>query len=132
MTITDFLHARITEDEQTAQAGISNQADPENGWGYEGKTLTPHIGTIHEQAQAEHIIRWHPTRVLAECAAKRAIIEAADTYLDEYENEEHRTNDDTTAGRVAGRARSWRNDTLRTLAAIYNDHPDYSTAWRFD
>ena len=130
LTLTEFLLARIAEDEEAARRGISGQADPENGWGlaqYQGVaglTLTPHVGHIHERVQGEHIIRWHPARVLAECEAKRRIVErhrgfgfdeewAPEGYCGECEG--------TLSSPCA---------TLRLLALPYADHPDYREEWR--
>ena len=110
MKITEFLLARIAEDETTALAAVDGQADPENGWGYEGRTLIPHVGIIHHAVQAEHITRWHPYRVVAECAAKRAIIEQAERSDSGW----------------------WESIYVAILAAVYADHPDYQTEWKLD
>jgi len=97
MNITEFLLARIEEEEMSA--------------------------TYYELAVGSQ-------RALAECTAKRALIKDAQTFVDEYENEEYRTNDDLTAGRVASRARFWQQQTLHHLATIYDNHPDYQQEWR--
>ena len=55
---------------------------------------------------AEHIAAWHPTRVIAECRAKRQVVEAVAA-------------DDAT-----------RELVLRSLAVVYADHPDYREEWR--
>ena len=57
---------------------------------------------------AEHIAAWHPSRVLAECRAKRHLVEAAG-----------RAGDDAT-----------RDAVLRSLASAYADHPDHLEEWR--
>lgn len=102
MNITDFLLARIKEDEAAATSGLTSQMV--------GRTAS--------------------TRRIAECHAKRAIINDTQTFVDEYANEEYRTNDDLTAGRVASRARFWQQQILRHLAAAYSDHPNYQQEWR--
>lgn len=91
MDITEFLLTRIAEDEAAAQAAIQGHADDgvwtagdNNGEqeGYPGDCAVEGIGIKiydeggHDLDQAKHIARWDPRRVLAECAAKRAIIEA--------------------------------------------------------
>ncbi len=64
---------------------------------------------FHDQAADDipHIARHGPARVLAECEAKRV---AVDWYLND---------DDTVMG-----------PTVRALAAVYADHPDFQEAWR--
>jgi Family of unknown function (DUF6221) len=125
MTLTEFLLARIAEDETVARAGISSQADPENGWGYGGfgspHALTPHVGVIHEEVQALHIIRWHPARVLAECEAKRRIVEDFEILHADYRI----THDRTTEAR-----RFQALVAVGQLAIIYSDHSDYDETWR--
>lgn len=146
-SIIEFLEARITEDEDAATAGISSQEDPENGWGYEGRALIPHVGIIHEPVQAEHITRWHPYRVLAECAAKRAIIAQHQAWPVLAEQApEYSTSDDGLNG-ISYRVNQqmmWLTEQeyvkkfgeapptapmIRTLAAVYKDHPDYRPEW---
>lgn len=146
MTLTEFLLARITEDEAAARAGISGQADPENGWGlveYQGMaglTLAPHVGHVHERVQGEHIIRWHPYRVLAECAAKRRIMESHPLTSDVVPVHTGPTPavgcetchtvtassiDDVDYVEALGPC-----DTLLALALPYADHPDFHEEWR--
>ncbi len=77
-----WLRARLDEDERRALDARSTQYDWENGWGLHPPssggnkwTITPHVGLIHEQVQAEHVAAWNPARVLAEIATKRAILD---------------------------------------------------------
>ena len=86
MNINGFLLARIAEDEAAARL-----ASP-GPWEYRGVTWP-----------------YDPARVLAECAAKRAII--------------HQVSDIPWAGYAV------RDFTLETLAAVYNTHPDYRQEW---
>jgi hypothetical protein len=77
--LTAWLLEQIASDEAAARAALSNQCDPENGWGAElsvsGRwVITPHVGVIHEEVQARHVEAWNPARVLAECRAKRAVL----------------------------------------------------------
>jgi hypothetical protein len=143
MTITEFLEARIAEDEALARAAgkrslewrsfgrsvyggtiyepsIEDGDEPDDGYG------SIHIvydeGSPHED-EAAHIARHDPARVLAECAAKRAIIN------------EHQTvptapgrPDTTCAGcGLAFNARPC--PTLAHLATVYTSHPDYQQEW---
>ena len=118
MIITEFLEARIAEDETVAREATTGPwtyqdyahvgsydfahvfaPDPDDSSAVLGVSL----GTLREDAA--HIARHDPARVLAECAAKRAIIA-----LDEYAEGSY-----------------W--DTLATLAAVYASHPDYRQEW---
>lgn len=96
MNITEFLLARIAEDEAEAR-GLQGEMD----FGLESAG----------------------DRMLAECAAKRAIIEQYEAY-------------GAAAQGVFGvayiGARSGQRvteDALRALAAVYKDHPDYQEEW---
>lgn len=82
-------------------------------------------------ADAAHIARHDPARVLAECAAKRAIIT-------EHGLSEVASLDRETWGRLTLICRTCAVGprqvvapcpTLRHLAAMYADHPDYNTEW---
>jgi len=112
--LSQFLLARIAEEEAAAQAGFSNQADPENGWGQEGRAVTPHVGVIHEDVQRDHVVRWNPARVLNECSAKRRIVELGVC----------------TACATEAQPCDHQADTLRLLALPYADHDDYNEEWR--
>ena len=129
--LADFLLARITEDESTARgstpgpwrwfagrAGLPAFLESTGarathwveGQSFEAPTVV--LGTNQGSMlrvrgrDAEHIAAWHPTRVLAECRAKRQVVEALGP-------------DD--AGREV---------VLRALAAVYADHPEYQEEWR--
>ena len=117
LTLAEFLLARIAEDEAVARRAQR---------AYQHVFGIPHYFT----ANSDTSVAMNPRVALAECEAKRRIVEDADTYVGEFENEDWRTNDTFTAGRVAGRARSWRDDTLRLLALPYADHSDYEEGWR--
>lgn len=124
-TLADFLLARITEDEAMAQAAAEVAAPP---WKWRNQ-LGPHkyglIGRHPVQPglsawvvpsaspdvyphrdTAAHLERWDPARVLAECKAKRAIVEQI------------KQMDFVSPGPM-----------LRVLAVVYSDHPDYRAEW---
>lgn len=89
MNLADFLLARIAEDEAMARADLALRFVP---------SLEPRImGTGGEPTDR--------ARVLAECEAKRRIVE-----WDEVQLEEH--------------------PVLRFLALPYADHPDYREEWK--
>lgn len=129
--LAEFLLARITEDENTARgstagpwrwfpgrAGLpafleSTGAKAKHwveGQSFEAPTVV--LGSNQNSMlrvrgrDAEHIAAWHPTRVLAECRAKRQVLDA-----------------------VAADGAT-RELVLRSLALPYADHPDYREEWR--
>jgi len=66
-----------------------------------------------KRADAEHIARHDPARVLAECSAKRRIVELGVC----------------TACATEAQPCDHRADTLRLLALPYADHEDYREEW---
>lgn len=130
MTLTDFLLVRIAEDEELARAcqdevgshragedfdDGSGPADldafPSYPWGSGEKEL----GFMAGPGQ--------PARVLAECAAKRRIVEAHH-WEEEWENGVRFASDCEDC---------WQSPpchTLRALASVYADHPDYRVEWK--
>lgn len=127
--LKDFLLARIAEDEAVAQEATPGPwhmepvvyGPPEEGWGAadmgdvttgEGTGVVSHMyyeGGGASIKNAAHIARHDPARVLAECEAKRRIVE---WMSDEVEYV------------VFG------DDVLRALATVYADHPDYQPEWK--
>lgn len=108
-TLTEFLLARIAEDEEVAlhiHAGRC-ETPPRTVPDSMGRPMSPTCGCD-----------WHITRVLAECAAKRAILD--NTYHDpEAYNPEWRL--------------GWNaciEATAKRLALPYADHADYLPEWR--
>lgn len=147
MDITEFLLARIAEDEAAARASSGSTVEGQVGswtlapggdeWAahegdlevevlvalrpglplpprvMEGKwsqlayweTYDANSGTFTTvMPVAQHIARHDPARVLRECAAKRELVDA--------------WHDEHGGGHV-----------LKTLAAVYSDHPDYRQEW---
>lgn len=132
-TLQEFLLARIDEDERVARAGPAGpwsvEAIDEGGpIEYAVFAPPPPLGTVRDdqgepddsvwvvsderEEVVAHIAAFDPTRVLAECEAKRRIIEW------------------WMAGRDGDDSGF---DTRRLLAALalpYADHPDYDETWR--
>jgi hypothetical protein len=103
LTITEFLLARIADDEEAAGA------DP----GCE--CLGVQFGIGHGPVC--------PERVLAECEAKRRIVEEHPDYGGYGES----------CARCAESSidlAPWPCPTLRALASVWSDHPDYREEWR--
>lgn len=100
MTLTEFLLARIAVDKRIASAAVGEPSDDTGTLGFlQGSALS----------EGDRIVA-HPTRVLAECKAKRRIVE----YRDEVE--------------------PWITSdmdvVLGYLAVPYAEHPDYREEWR--
>lgn len=122
--MADFLLARIAEDEEAARAAHVTTALPpiwDTGlfYGPSGPA-------------SEHIARHHPARVLAECEAKRRIMDAHNI---EHECIEVFT--DLGGAAIIASGSLIENgvlregcQTLRLLALPYADHPDYDESWR--
>jgi hypothetical protein len=125
MELVEFLLARIAEDEAKAVAaaaakpGESHSHTPEVGaaWSADDGMVTGagdeadlwedegFDGLRMAVEAAEHIARWDPARVLAECEAKRRIVAFY-------------------AGPVGS------HYVLHFLALAYADHPDYREEWK--
>jgi hypothetical protein len=120
MTLTEFLLARIAEDEAAATV-----APFDHHWtAHPDEVRQPikaggkaHVATCAKSVMA-HIARHDPARVLAECEAKRRIV--AD-------------HDDQHDCPGWGTASAWPYvgcSVLRLLALPFADHPDYRPEWK--
>ena len=143
LTLTDFLLARIAEDE--AAAAICAEAFPprwevsDRGHSATVRADKPTFAVVSEIDQVQetpgrwpgehldHIARFDPARVLAECEAKRRIVEATRfdddprSAVDEWLGHPDMTPPREVAVMI---------DTLLALAAVYAGHPDYRDEWR--
>lgn len=99
MNITEFIEARITEDEKTA-------------------------GTYIEVLPAGDMAPLS-RRVLAECAAKRVILVLAQ----KASETEQAYDDYEWQGTVESAEPLTGDAILYALAAVYKDHPDYQEEW---
>ena len=100
-TLNEFLLARIAEDEE-----VANEANER----YDADTSL----WVVDDDYRHDIVGASDKRVLAECEAKRTIVEQWDTW----------------DGQVYD---GWTNAAavvLGTLAAIWSEHPDYREEWR--
>lgn len=120
MTITEFLTARYDEDEAAARA--ANAASAAYGQGDdafdEAVCLAANEGGLPEAVN--HMRRWGPEFVLADTAAKKAIVQAwitADEMAGPYPG--------TDAGHEMGL-----HQALILLAQPYTAHPDFDESWK--
>lgn len=119
--IREFLEARIAEDEAYAAQARGQHYGWVDNW--RAETMQ---GTKTESVIYAHAFRFSPERLLAECVAKRAIIEQAEeaTGLDMC------VDNDRLVGRRDMDAEPYCGDViLRALASVYADHPDYQQEW---
>ena len=126
MNIAEFLEARITEDEALAEAAeISRHGERHTErWDYTSYVMSADRDCT--EAQDRFIEEFWPARVLAECAAKRAVIEQAE----EATGLDMSVDNDRLVGRRDMKAEPYCGDViLAALAAAYSDHPDYQQEW---
>lgn len=142
--LTDFLFARIAEDEAGAKAATPGPWywEPPSGkdWTHGEESLRTSgrkmrdaagrelewddsvlmgwgydaSGIDGEQADRDHIARHNPARVLADCEAKRQLVTFATELISKGVDSE------PWAG----------EEMLARLSLAYADHPDYREEWR--
>lgn len=128
MTLTEFLLARIAEDETVARAGKGDTA-----WSCDPSRANPIFAQVVSgdgavasamlTTDGEHIARHDPARVLAECEAKRRIVSVRAAIGMRHGG----TMDEVDAAHAAvQKQREW---TWRLLALPYAGHPDYLAEW---
>jgi len=147
MTLTEFLLARIAEDESTARTASASPwkwtSRDDNAYGMPNVSWTlqaadrdvteldaadPYALRLDvEPGDRNHIARHDPARVLAECAAKRRVVQWGGMALASSDA----TSDDGSpaAERVHGYGTAY-EAVLSLLAVPYDSHPDYDEAWR--
>jgi hypothetical protein len=126
-SLVKFIRARLDEDEQAARdAGILRWTfrpdDPCDGWpssvGEAGKSFRM---LLCDRENGPHVARHDPLRTTREVDAMRRVVDlAAKTH--EWTH--------SSAGATAGYAAWIIGETLRDLALIWADHPDWRPEWR--
>lgn len=113
--LTDFLAQRLDEDEAVARKAVLMRDRTKFARGHEPEV--PDMSAwANDDVLGGAVVSVGPERVLAEVEAKRRIVEQC-THDGRMEPTED--SDDIL---------DWL--TLRHLAAVYADHPDYDEAWR--
>ncbi|AIY16146.1 hypothetical protein GUY44_11990 [Pimelobacter simplex] len=131
MTITEFLLARIAEDESGARKAGTYSAQWSVGDEFNETVLLAaddQFGHTFDSAYgqiAPHIAKWNPARVLAECEAKRLAINAAWNDHERIEGEWG-----TCKSIEQMDALGDVPEVVTALASVYADHPDYRDEWR--
>lgn len=144
--ILSFLHARLDTDYDMARAATRGlwRHNQDKHWhrpgtcdfaeavfaGAPGQKAVLVAGTgpsddPQSMNDARHIAHHHPLRVLREVAAKRRLVRLHDRITADGRP------DGVFCQKCSGPDRyvPWPCLTLRTLAAVYADHPDYDPAW---
>jgi hypothetical protein len=122
MTITEFLTARLDEDESIARMADSVSSHPGEAHG------EPAVAAPSLPQQQRYIDRWSPDRVLVDIAAKRTIVE---TY-EELGRVLAKAVDSGRADEAAVTRNLFAGLQVAVLAhaMAFADHPDYREEWR--
>ncbi len=129
MILTEFLLARIAEDEGWARQAIVEPQDerrtPAGVWSSPASGLVQtddDLWTTGDGRTSYFVQRFDPARVLAECRAKRRIVSEACKYADAR----------SRPGAGAHVFQIWAElqTVVQMLALPYADHPDFNPAWR--
>ena len=113
-TLAEFLLARIEEDEAVARG-----VDAGPSWFSATNLVSDGDGSLavlDHDADADHIARHDPARVLADCKAKRAIV--------------HQAVGISVVARMEGEEDLGGSAILGFLAQPYASHPDFKDEWR--
>jgi hypothetical protein len=133
-TLAEFLLARIAEDEAKARDAF-----------YDGQMWVPEeeavvaadrdldrVFFLDRKRDAVHAANWSPGRVLAECEAKRRIVEEYAEAIAPDPNPYHGSNTGTPSddGFYEGGWEDALKLACQCLALPYAGHPDYREEWR--
>lgn len=130
--LAEFLRARIADDELNARNADADQPWSANMQGdlawIETQFTGRSVASFQRFEDAWHAAWWQPLRALAECEAKRRIVE----HHARVPDDEGDPAADLCAVCSANGpdAQGWPCDTLRLLTLPYADHPDYRSEWR--
>lgn len=119
--LSEFLLARIAEDEAVARSAYGHRVntrtrEPDQWRQGVGALALEVFGPSESVAEtkgvaaAAHITRHDPARVLADCEAKRRLVEGLVRFME-------------------GDYAPWNEGFLKIMATVYLDHPDYVRAW---
>jgi hypothetical protein len=137
MTLVEFLRYRLAEEEEWARAAsgpewhsrYEDQPDchmyGDYGFYVRGPAGTPEFEDSEQgKHDADFIARHDPARVLADVKAKRAIV-------DRHSEVCYGAHEGVGSVTMCRECRDQRGPcwTLRNLASVYADHPDYDATW---
>lgn len=142
MTLVEFLTARLDEDEQLARTVEQNVGTERKGEPYSdgsgiavGDAFPSYPWGAYDGELPFMAGPGHPSRVLADVAAKRAILalhppETVEQFDGTEVNLEPPFRCDICWDPLSGDSAEWPCPTLLVLAGVYADHPDFDPAWR--
>lgn len=117
MELTEFLAARIAEDEAVARDAEGLWADQYGPHPLPSEHWADRLVATDVYSEVDACVAASPARVLAECEAKRRIVEMRTGAYDVWTSAEVHAIDQHLA------------IVLRALALPYRDHPDFDPAW---
>lgn len=128
--LVEFLTARLDEDERIARAASERAPWSHNADDYWMITGTDGDVVVYDEsaptdAEAAHIARHDPACVLADVAAKRAILEEHSPQHSDLFPE-----DGPQWCQTCSHRDNWPCPTVRALLLSYADHPDFDESWR--
>jgi hypothetical protein len=128
MGIVEFLDGRLNEAQDIAERNCDG-----NGL-CDGFPDYRTYFNDDTNAADDYIAHFNPAYVLAGISATRAIVALHQPEEVEYldGDGQDRMSTDCTTCDTGGCANTWPCDTLKLLAAPYDQHPDYDEAWRID
>lgn len=116
--LVEFLTARLDEDEAVARDFVPEEIE---------------FPSMERQRYIHALKRWvvlyDPARVLADVKAKRAVLALHHPSLENRIGMEPYCVGCWEGGGQDG-AMLWPCDTIRIVAGVYADHPDFDPAWR--
>lgn len=136
VTLTDFLLARIAEDEALARAARkwtdrdwTHHQHGRHSW-VAADAAAPILEDMLDEPEpggaiVEFVASHDPARVLAECEAKRRLVDYAAFMLKAWDDKPGGAYPDMTR-----RERHTANVILEALALPYAEHPDYCEEWK--
>jgi hypothetical protein len=130
-----FLRARLDEDEATAKAADHGRWLPEDkGVSFEvqepdGEWALGGFVAADTHANADHIARHDPARVLREVEAGRMILAEHAAAHTAYREAQSLPPEDARRAGAATQMLVWER-VLKIRAAVWRDHPDYDPQWR--
>lgn len=143
MTLTDFLLARIAEDEEIASAcesGVEWHLGPTEQVAHDVVCADVYPSEEDDGPLVEgfvtdsrHIARWDPARVLAECEAKRHILEIYEGGLNAkamMTTADDGSLDAITAIAIVDSLLATLDGVMKLHAAVHADHSDYQPEWK--